>query len=159
MSAAVGRLDANLVLPEFATMQTGDLDVVMAIEQRIYEFPWTRGNFEDSLAAGYGAWTMRNASGMLGYAVMMLVLDEAHLLNISIAPERHRSGMGSALLRHLLDHAAGHGVMRMLLEVRPSNAGGLAFYKHHRFVQVGERPDYYPARKGRETALILERIL
>ncbi|MFA7282124.1 MAG: ribosomal protein S18-alanine N-acetyltransferase [Sterolibacterium sp.] len=159
MSAVMGRLDSGLIQPEFSTMQFGDLDAVMAIERRIYEFPWTRGNFEDSLTSGYGAWLMREGASLIGYAVMMLVLDEAHLLNISIIPERQRSGMGSAMLNHLLDYAVEHGVVRMLLEVRPSNVSGLAFYKHHGFVQVGERPGYYPARHGRETAWVLGRIL
>jgi ribosomal-protein-alanine N-acetyltransferase len=159
MSAVISRLDSGLPQPEFAPMQAGDLDAVMAIERSIYEFPWTRGNFEDSLSSGYGAWLMRDGVNLLGYAVMMLVLDEAHLLNISIVPERQRSGMGSALLNYLRNFAAGRGVVRMLLEVRPSNASGLAFYKRHGFVQVGERPDYYPARQGRETAWVLERML
>jgi len=87
------------------------------------------------------------------------VLDEAHLLNISIIPEQQHSGRGSAMLKYLLDFATEREVVRMLLEVRPSNASALAFYKHHGFVQVGERPDYYPARQGRETAWVLERTL
>lgn len=159
MSAVMGRLNSSQTQPEFATMQAGDLDAVMAIERCIYEFPWTRGNFEDSLSSGYGAWLMKEGASLIGYAVMMLVLDEAHLLNISIVPDRQRSGMGSVMLGHLLDLASERGVVRLLLEVRPSNAPGLAFYKHHGFVQVGERPGYYPARQGRETAWILERIL
>ncbi|MBI5921967.1 MAG: ribosomal protein S18-alanine N-acetyltransferase [Betaproteobacteria bacterium] len=159
MSAVMGRLDSDLLQPEFVTMQVDDLDAVMAIERRIYEFPWTRGNFEDSLSSGYDAWLMREGARMLGYAVMMLVLDEAHLLNISIIPEQQHSGRGSAMLKYLLDFATEREVVRMLLEVRPSNASALAFYKHHGFVQVGERPDYYPARQGRETAWVLERTL
>ena len=159
MSAVIGTLRQGLVKPEFVPMQSGDLDAVLAAERRIYAFPWTRGNFDDSLASGYGAWLMLDGASLLGYAVMMLVLDEAHLLNISIIPEQQHSGRGSAMLKYLLDFATEREVVRMLLEVRPSNASALAFYKHHGFVQVGERPDYYPARQGRETAWVLERTL
>ncbi|MCX7170919.1 MAG: ribosomal protein S18-alanine N-acetyltransferase [Proteobacteria bacterium] len=140
-------------------MRPGDIDAVLAVERSIYAFPWTRGNFDDSLASGYSAWLMHDGANMLGYAVMMLVLDEAHLLNISIVPEQQRIGMGGMLLQHLLDVAVGRGALRMLLEVRPSNVAGRAFYDRHGFVRIGERPDYYPAQVGREAALVLERTL
>lgn len=145
--------------PTFAAMNDGDIDAVLAMEQRIYAFPWTRGNFVDSLVSGYSAWMMREGDRMLGYAVMMLVLDEAHLLNISILPERQRTGLGSRLLQHLFEVARAHGAARMYLEVRQSNVTGCSFYLRHGFARIGERPDYYPARNGRETALVLERSL
>ena len=144
---------------EFAPMSLGDLDAVLAVEQRAYAFPWTRGNFSDSLASGYSAWLMRDGEGMLGYSVMMLVLDEAHLLNISIVPERQRAGFGSVLLEHLFEVARSQGAARMLLEVRPSNLSARAFYDRHGFVGIGERPGYYPAHKGREAALVMLRNL
>ncbi|MCX7178748.1 MAG: ribosomal protein S18-alanine N-acetyltransferase [Proteobacteria bacterium] len=144
---------------EFVPMSPDDLDAVMVAEQRIYAFPWTRGNFDDSLSSGYSAWTMREAGHLLGYAVMMLVLDEAHLLNISIVPESQGHGLGSVLLKYLLALAAGQGVRRLFLEVRPSNTAGRAFYQRHGFVQIGERADYYPAPQGREAALVLEKTL
>ena len=140
-------------------MNLHDLDEILAIEYRVYPFPWSRGNFADSMTSGYSCWVCRVGGELVGYFVVMLAVDDAHLLNISIVPERQRSGMGSALLNYLRNFAAGRGVVRMLLEVRPSNASGLAFYKRHGFVQVGERPDYYPARQGRETAWVLERML
>lgn len=159
MSAVIGKLHPGVVKPEFAPMQPGDLDAVLAAERRIYPFPWTRGNFDDSLASGYSAWLMHDGASMLGYAVMMLVVDEAHLLNISIVPEQQRTGLGSILLEHLNVVALGQGAARMLLEVRPSNIAGRAFYDRHDFVQIGERPDYYPAHQGREAALVMERAL
>ena len=159
MSAVLGRVRPGDDPFEFTPMNPDDLDAVMAAEQRIYAFPWTRGNFEDSLSSGYSAWMMRSGDSLLGYAVMMLVLDEAHLLNISILPEHQASGMGSALLEYLLVVAGGQGAQRMFLEVRPSNLPGRAFYRRHGFVQIGERPAYYPAQHGREAALVLEKVL
>lgn len=150
-----------LAKPEFAAMNPDDLDAVLAMEQRIYAFPWTRGNFVDSLTAGYSSWLMRAGEDedMLGYAVMMQVLDEVHLLNISIVPERQRAGLGSMLLRHLFELARRQGVARIYLEVRQSNISGRGFYLRHGFAQIGERPDYYPAPNGREAALVFERSL
>lgn len=144
---------------EITALNPDDLDAVLAMEQRIYAFPWTRGNFIDSLTAGYSTWLMREGQLLLGYAVMMRVLEEAHLLNISIVPERQRSGLGSLLLQHLFEVARGQGAARMYLEVRQSNVSGCGFYLRHGFAQIGERPDYYPAQYGREAALVMERKL
>ena len=152
----------NAVLaPEirFVPMRKADLDQVMAIERRVYAFPWTRGNFLDSLAAGYSAWLMLAAGAPAGYAVMLLSTDEAQLLNISVAPECQGTGYGTALLLHLVALARSSGARRMLLEVRPSNIAGLALYCRQGFLKIGERRAYYPARQGREDALVLAKDL
>ncbi|MBI5109633.1 MAG: ribosomal protein S18-alanine N-acetyltransferase [Rhodocyclales bacterium] len=140
-------------------MQLTDLDTVADAEQRCHGFPWTRGNFYDSLAAGHGAWLAREAGHMTGYAVMMRAPDEAHLLNITILAELQRRGRGSALLHYLFDQARAWGATRMLLEVRPGNASGLALYRCHDFSEIGRRRDYYPARGGREDAIVMARAL
>lgn len=140
-------------------MTDADLDAVAAAEALIHPFPWTRGNFADSLAAGYGAWLALEDGKMVGYAIMMQVLDEAHLLNISVLPELQRCGRGSALLLCLFDFARARGATRMLLEVRPGNVSGQALYRRHDFVETGRRRDYYPAPGGREDAIVMERGL
>ena len=140
---------------DFAPMRRADVDAVVAAEQRIYEFPWTRGNFTDSLDAGHGAWLAREDGRMVGYAVTMLALDEVHLLNIGIVPERRRSGLGSALLKWLCDTARPQGAARMFLEVRRSNVAGRAFYANRGFIAIGERRGYYPAPGGREDAIVM----
>lgn len=143
----------------YPAMTEADLDAVVEVERRSHPFPWTRGNFADSLAAGYGAWLAREDERMIGYAVMMLVLDEVHLLNITVLPELQRRGLGSALLGHLFDLARMRSATRMLLEVRPSNASGQALYKRHGFAEIGRRRDYYPAQAGREDAIVMTRDL
>ena len=143
----------------YPDMTAADLDAVAAAEARIYAFPWSRGNFADSLAAGHGAWLAREGGCMTGYAVMMQALDEVHLLNISVLPELQRGGRGSALLDHLVAWARTHGAMRMLLEVRPGNLAGQGFYRRHGFGEIGRRRDYYPAHEGREDAIVMAREL
>ena len=132
-----------------------DLDAVVAIEQAIYEFPWSLGNFRDSLAAGYSCWACHGPEGLVGYAVMMIGAGEAHLLNLSIAAACQRRGYGRQLLEHLMAVARSYGARVLLLEVRPSNAAGRALYAAYGFEQVGVRREYYPARDGREDALLL----
>jgi ribosomal-protein-alanine N-acetyltransferase len=144
---------------DFVPMRETDVDAVTAAEQRAYDFPWTRGNFVDSLKAGHSAWVCREDGVLVGYAVLMRVVDEAHLLNITILPEFQRCGLGSELLGQLFDVARGHGAVRMLLEVRPGNVSGLALYRRFLFSEIGRRRGYYPGLDGREDAIVLAREL
>lgn len=139
----------------YAPMTAGDLDAVVAVEQVVYPFPWSRGNFADSLAAGHGAWLAHEHGRMTAYAVTMQVLDESHLLNLTVPPEHQRHGRGAAMLTHLLGLAREAGVLRMLLEVRPGNLPGQALYRRYGFVEIGRRRDYYPAHGGREDAIVM----
>jgi len=141
----------------YPAMTDADLDAVAAAERRIYPFPWTRGNFADSLAAGHGAWLAREDERMTGYAIVMPVLDEVHLLNLSVLPELQRRGRGTALLIRLFDLARMQGARRMLLEVRSGNVSGRGFYRRHGFSEIGLRRDYYPALEGRENAIVMAR--
>lgn len=146
-------------LLDYRPMRMEDLDAVLAVEKTIYPFPWTAGNFVDSLTSGYSAWVCREQGAMVGYAVMMLVLDEAHLLNISIVAERQRSGLGGTLLDFLCAEARAAGAARMFLEVRPSNASGLGLYRRCGFAEIGRRRGYYPGHDGREDAIVMARDL
>jgi ribosomal-protein-alanine N-acetyltransferase len=143
----------------FVPMSEDDLAEVTAAEQRIHRFPWTIGNFHDSLIAGHEAWLQREADELLAFAVTMPVVDETHLLNISVVPERQREGLGCALLEFLCDKASRAGMKRMLLEVRQSNTGAIAFYRHFDFAKIGRRRGYYPALEGREDAIVMARNL
>ncbi|MFO1364091.1 MAG: ribosomal protein S18-alanine N-acetyltransferase [Burkholderiales bacterium] len=136
-----------------------DLEAVAAIEQDIYEFPWTLGNFRDSLAAGYSCWAGVADGALAGYAIMMIGAGEAHLLNLSVAAPFQRRGFGRDLLVHLMGVARSYGARVLLLEVRPSNRAARALYAGFGFEQVGARRDYYPAREGREDALLLSHPL
>jgi ribosomal-protein-alanine N-acetyltransferase len=140
----------------FEPMSRGDLDAVLAVEDEIYPFPWTRGNFEDSLHAGYSAWILRDADAtLIAYAVMMLAVDEAHLLNLSVARRYHRHGYGWTMLEWMAARARDHGARTMLLEVRPSNAPARRLYERYGFERIGVRRGYYPSHGGREDALVL----
>ena len=141
--------------PSFSPMQPAEVDAVVGIEEAVYPFPWTRNNFADSLAAGYSAWCCRVDDALVGYAVMMLVVDEAHLLNVTIAPDWQRRGYGQLSMQHLFAVARTHGARRMFLEVRPSNASGQDLYRRLGFETIGRRRGYYPAGEGREDAVVM----
>ncbi|WP_367646207.1 ribosomal protein S18-alanine N-acetyltransferase [Azonexus fungiphilus] len=148
------------VLPaEFFPMSARDLDGVAALEAGIQDFPWSRGNFADSLHAGYSSWVLRIGGELVGFAVVMQVLDEAHLLNIGVAGHLQGRGYGARLLRQAMDSARQAGAQRLFLEVRPGNARAVDLYRHFGFRQIGLRKGYYPALIGREDALVFERDL
>ncbi|WP_081977188.1 ribosomal protein S18-alanine N-acetyltransferase [Methylotenera versatilis] len=136
-------------------MQMDDLDAVMAIEPTIYSHPWTRGNFSDSLNSGYSAWVLELNQKMIGYALLMMVLDEAHLLNLSIAKDQQKQGLGRYLLEHMLQIAKNHRAANMFLEVRPSNISAIALYENMGFCEMAVRRGYYPAHNGREDAVLM----
>lgn len=136
-------------------MREGDLDAVMEIERRAYPFPWTHGIFRDCLRADYPAWILHDEARILGYAVLSVAAGEAHVLNLCIDPSMQGEGRGRRLLRALLKIARGHGAQRVFLEVRPSNPRAIALYHDEGFNEIGRRPRYYPARHGREDAIVM----
>lgn len=144
----------------YRRMHENDLAQVTAIESTIYTHPWSRGNFADSLLAGYQCWVLERDCELVGYAVMMLAAEEGHLLNLSVAPAHQGRGLGGDFVRFLLKVARDHGTQTLYLEVRPSNISARALYARLGFVQIGVRRNYYPASPGRrEDAIVMERAV
>jgi ribosomal-protein-alanine N-acetyltransferase len=142
--------------PPLRAISDGDVDTVWAVEVRAYPFPWSRGNFIDSLAAGCTAMLAHDASGgVLGYFVAMPGVAELHLLNLTVAPEHQGLGQGHALLQAVIDTARALPATRLLLEVRESNLRARCLYAARGFAEIGRRRAYYPARDGREDAIVM----
>ena len=140
---------------QFRPMTADDLDAIMEIEPHIYSHPWSRGNFSDSLISGYPSWVLLHDAKIIGYALMMMVLDEAHLLNLSIAKAYQKQGLGRLLLEHMINIAKKHHAANMFLEVRPSNISAIALYENIGFNEMAIRRGYYPAHNGREDAVLM----
>lgn len=146
----------------FRRIRENDLEAVANIERRVYEFPWTVGNFRDAMLAGYRLWGCWRVAPpgevgdqLVGYAILMLAVDEAHLLNIAVDARFQSQGIGRRLLRFIMDDARAKECVMLFLEVRPSNHVAQALYRDIGFTQHGLRKSYYPARNGREDALFL----
>lgn len=140
-----------------APMTIAHLDAVMAIEAAAYSFPWTRGNFIDSLAAGYPARVLLGAQRqLLGYFIAMPGVDEMHLLNITVAPAEQGRGLARCMVDALIPLCHQHVARELWLEVRDSNERARAMYLRLGFTAVGVRKGYYPAPFGqREDALVM----
>lgn len=149
--------DERLLLP----MTVQQLDAVMSIELQAYAFPWTRGNFIDSLAAGYAAQVLHGAHGeLLGYFIAMEGVDELHLLNITVAPAAQGQGHARFMLDELCTLGRARGAHQIWLEVRDSNLRARAIYERYGFRHIGLRRGYYPASRdehpnGREDAIVM----
>jgi ribosomal-protein-alanine N-acetyltransferase len=151
---------APLAQERFAPLQPQSLPELMLLEQRIYPYPWTIGNFEDALRSGYSAWTLVSPGGqIIAYAVAMLAVDEAHLLNLAVDPAHQRRGCGRRMLDWIARTMHEYGAQSLLLEVRPSNLEAQRLYRGYGFEQIGLRRAYYPARWGREDAIVMRVLL
>lgn len=140
-------------------MAEADLPRIHRIELASYDYPWTPGNFADSLHAGYSMWVREADGEIIGYYALMAAAGEAHLLNLTIAPMWRRHGLGRDLLEHCMARARDHRAESLFLEVRISNTAAIALYRSSGFVDLAVRRAYYPARSGREDALIMKKDL
>jgi [ribosomal protein S18]-alanine N-acetyltransferase len=123
------------------------LATVANLERSAYAYPWTLGNFSDSLSAGYHAQLLTGGAlhpTLLGYFVAMKGVDETHLLNITVAPAHQRQGWARVMLDGLAIWSRGQGAQWLWLEVRTSNARAKAIYERYGFRAVGMRKGYYP---------------
>jgi ribosomal-protein-alanine N-acetyltransferase len=145
--------DGRVLVP----MSNAHLDAVMAIEAAAYAFPWTRGNFIDSLVAGYPARVLLGPQRqLLGYFIAMPGVDEMHLLNITVAPAEQGRGHARCMIDALIPLCREHAARELWLEVRDSNERARAMYLRLGFTTVGVRKGYYPASFGRrEDAVVM----
>lgn len=142
-------------VPQLRSMSREDLVQVATIEQSAYEFSWTPGIFRDCLRAGHACWVLVQDGEVMGYGVLSTGAGEAHVLNVCVAPRYQGQGYGRRILKRLLDTARWHGTEQVFLEVRPSNVAAQTLYERTGFNEVGRRPRYYPARNGREDAIVM----
>jgi ribosomal-protein-alanine N-acetyltransferase len=152
-------VNAVLKQPELNLRPMADTDIsdVLQIEHAAYAFPWNRNIFKGCLREDYCCRIVELDGGIAGYAIMSMSVDEAHLLNLCVDPGYHRTGLGDVLLNTMLDYARKQEAVTTFLEVRPSNKAARRFYEKRGFVEVGLHANYYPARFGREDAIIMAR--
>ncbi|QWC96010.1 ribosomal protein S18-alanine N-acetyltransferase [Polynucleobacter paneuropaeus] len=158
----------------FLPMQSGDLDAVLSIEQISHTHPWTKGNFNDSLAAGHWAYCIRpeprdaepgsylDPHVLWAYCVLYPAVDELHLLNITVAPKLRRLGIAARIMRAIEGIAASRQMPRIILEVRPSNIPAITLYESLGYEKIGVRKDYYPADQAsgqREDAQVMAKSI
>ncbi|MBK6686318.1 MAG: ribosomal protein S18-alanine N-acetyltransferase [Deltaproteobacteria bacterium] len=92
----------------------------------------------------------RSEGRVVGFALMQLDLDDAHLLLLGVGSDVERQGLGRRLLHFLEEEARAAGIRYLHLEVRANNRGARAFYQAHGFREAAYLRGYY---QGREDAV------
>lgn len=125
-------------------MEAADFDAVLAIERESFSDAWTVGMFAEELEAPSRALIVAEKDGdVVGYAVVMVVEGEAHLMNLAVRAGSRGQGVGRALAVRAMERAAGMGAQLITLEVRPGNVAAISLYERLGMRSVGLRPGYY----------------
>ncbi len=141
-------------------MSESEIEEVARLEREAHVAPWTPGNFRDALAAGYGMTVGVAGDAIVAYGVLLFAPGEVQILNLTVAPEARRLGLGRALLKRFLADSKARGALQCFLEVRVSNLPAVGLYAHEGFVPVARRIGYYPAgADAREDALVMRKAL
>jgi len=132
-----------------------DIDELMAIEVRSFSAPWSRESYEELWPLeSVDIWVARDGGKLAGYMLLQHIGEEMELHTLATAPEMRRRGVARRLLTHMMDEARRMGVLRIFLQVRPSNAPARALYASLGFLPVGLRRKYY--KDDDEDALVLK---
>jgi ribosomal-protein-alanine N-acetyltransferase len=136
-------------------MRRRHLRSVLRIEQQVYPRPWSSSLFMSELAlkSTRAYFVARVGRELVGYAGLMMTLDEAHVTTIAVNPKRHRAKIGTRLLLVLVREAIARGAAAVTLEVRMSNVGAQDLYRRFGFAPVGVRKNYY--QEVNEDALVM----
>lgn len=150
-------------LPRIVPMTRQDVDAVLRIEQAAYTFPWTRGNFIDSLNAGHLCEMLCDEQpqahgAVLGYFVVLPGFQEMHLLNLTVRPSEQGRGLGQLLLRAIVRRCQLAAAQVLWLEVRRGNQRARQIYARFGFETQGVRKDYYPQALGAREDAVLMRL-
>ena len=136
-------------------MKSEDLEIISDIERRSYEFPWSHTIFQDCLVGGYCSLVLLKNDIVVGYGILSIIQDEAHILNLCIDPNFRYLGYGEKILNKIIEKARDSDVIKIFLEVRPSNSAAISLYEKKGFFKIAYRPNYYKNIQGREDAEVL----
>lgn len=148
------KVDVAQLKIEEATLE--DLDIILEIEARAYPVPWSREQMMDVFSQKVIRMKLLLDDELIGYAFVSVILDEGHLLHITVDPIHHGKRLGRYLLEHVLTLGETYKLVTIFLEVRAGNVPARALYDHIGFNQVGVRKGYYPCKiNGREDAIVM----
>lgn len=145
-------------IPPLRLLFPNDIDLIMAIESEAHSHPWKRKNMDDSLAGHHRCVGLFEQDILLGFYVASAAGGDAELLDIAVSPARRKKGVAAQLMDDLMVWAE-KKAETLFLEVRVSNQKAIRLYQRYEFMEVGERPNYYPTLNGKEHALIMARYL
>ena len=136
-----------------------DVDAVLALDARVHPNTWSSKFLRSQLANPTTRTNLvAEVDGQLvGHAALLVVVDEGHVISVTVDPDRKRSGIGTVLMAALCRDALVRGLSALTLEVRVSNEPAIGLYQRFGFAPAGIRKGYYTdsAVGGREDALVM----
>jgi len=144
--------------PLVRPLRLTDLEAVAAIEQSAHEFPWKTSIHLDCIEQQYPSLVLEIDNELVAYSVFNYLHDETHLMNITTRSDQQGRGFAKTLMKELYLSSIRCGMESVLLEVRESNPA-IGFYRKEGFEIIGQRPNYYPTDKGRESAIVMQKTL
>ncbi|WAM34030.1 ribosomal protein S18-alanine N-acetyltransferase [Caldicellulosiruptor morganii] len=125
-------------------MTEEDIDSVYEIEKLSFSVPWSRESFLAEMENENAIYFVyEEDSKVWGFAGMYHIIDEGHITNIAVHPQKRKQGIGRALLSALLCYAKENGMVALTLEVRSKNIPAISLYKRFGFEEAGLRKNYY----------------
>jgi len=139
-------------------MRVEHLPEIIEIEKKVFPSPWSEDVFLQELhSISVSRSFVALADGrVVGYEIAWFVEEEIHLVNIAVAPDVQKQGIGSRLLEHLIETGMEEGRKLITLEVRVSNVGAQALYRSFFFETVGIRERYYSDDKEDAVLMALD---
>lgn len=145
-------------MPIFRKGIEEDIKQIAKLEKKTFSDAWTAKSLQDTLEQKQAFITVAEADGkVVGYCIIYYVMDEAEIARIAICDTVRRNGIGKGLLRYTCECCSERGVDRLLLDVRESNVGAIAFYEHFGFQKDGMRKQFYEMPK--EDAVLMSMSL
>jgi ribosomal-protein-alanine N-acetyltransferase len=90
----------------------------------------------------------RDENQARGFALVRVVIDEAELMLLAVAPGARGRGLGRALLNESMKRAAARGAVNYFLEVRSDNPA-VKLYREEGLSCIGNRQNYYAGSDGK----------
>ncbi|OOF80436.1 ribosomal protein S18-alanine N-acetyltransferase [Rodentibacter caecimuris] len=142
-------------MPQIFTIEECDFERLYEIEQQAHLVPWSFGTLKNNQGERYLNLKLVKDHRIIGFAICQKVLDEATLFNIAIEPAMQEKGLGTFLLKALMERLKAQDVQTLWLEVRESNPARWLYAKQG-FNEVDIRKNYYPMPDGgRENAVVM----
>jgi len=141
---------------EYTFMTSTHVEQVAQLEKVCFSMPWSENSIRSELNNPLSLWIVAvEGSRVAGYVGSQSVMGEADMMNLAVAPEYRRMGVGERLVTELVTQLKERDVSSLTLEVRASNMSAVCLYEKLGFSKVGCRPGYY--RNPREDAWILRK--
>ena len=139
---------------EFFRLGKADIRQVLTLEKQCFSCPWNEKQFNLAFDQQiFNIFGLREQRRLLAYLSLYHTGEEMEILNLAVAPERRRQGLGERLLGLVMKIGRNMGIAQVFLEVRESNIAARNLYAKFGFKQLGVRSKYYP--DNGEDALVL----